>query len=121
MLSRAGCRQTDSSCSPELDVVKPTQAALQSWMSSNRLKLNPDKTEFIWFASLHNLQAISQAPIAVGSVDVKPASSVRDLGVTFDNALSMNDHISNTVKSCFFSVKQLKHVRRSMTKDNIKN
>jgi len=95
--------------------------ALQSWMSSNRLKLNPDKTEFIWFASSHNLQAVNQASISVGSVDVKPATSVRDLGVTFDNTLSMNDHISNTVKSCFFQLRQLRHVRRSLTKDNVKN
>jgi hypothetical protein len=39
----------------------------------------------------------------------------------FDNTLSMNDHISATVKSCFFQLRQLKHIRRSLSNDSVKS
>ena len=95
--------------------------AIKNWMSTNHLRLNPDKTEFIWFASSHHLQGIRQDPINIGSSSITPSSSVRDLGVVFDNTLSMNDHISATVKSCFFQLHQLKHIRRSLSNDSVKS
>ena len=36
---------------------------LSSWMASNRLKLNPDKTEFIWIASSRHKHLLDHSPI----------------------------------------------------------
>ena len=94
--------------------------AIKSWMSSNRLLLNPDKTEFMWIASAYHMKDIGQDVISVGLVDIKPSTSVRDLGVLLDNALSLNNQISANVKSCFFQLRQLKHVRKSLTRENVK-
>ena len=44
--------------------------AFNGWMSSNRLKLNPDKSELIWFASSHQLKNITQSAMMIGSYDV---------------------------------------------------
>ena len=35
-------------------------AEIKNWMSSNRLQLNPDKTEFIWFATPYHFQHLPQ-------------------------------------------------------------
>jgi hypothetical protein len=95
-------------------------AAIGQWLSSNRLKLNPEKTEFIWLASPYHLRNIRQAALDVGGVSIAPSATVRDLGVVFDNTLNLNTHVSNTVKSCFFQLRQLKYIRKSLSKCNVK-
>ena len=34
--------------------------SIHDWLASNRLKMNPDKTEFIWFASRQRLRQLEQ-------------------------------------------------------------
>ena len=75
--------------------------AIKNWMSSNRLRLNPDKTEFIWFGSAYNLKHVQLAPLVVSSIPIIPSTTVRDLGVYFDSTLSMRDQVAHCVQSCF--------------------
>jgi hypothetical protein len=57
------------------------------WMSSNRLHINPAKTEFM---SRHSARrACSSGPLSVGDVIIPPAAVVRDLGVMRDATVSM--------------------------------
>src|SRR5206468_1018082 len=65
---------------------------INDWMASNRLRLNTDKTEFIWFASSHHLQNIQPGlPLSTRSASITPSPSVRDLGVYFDSVLNLNE------------------------------
>lgn len=56
------------------------------WISSNRLKVNADKTLFINFGlAVHNsCKKIRHVQLTVDGVDVVPLACVRDLGVTLD-------------------------------------
>ena len=94
--------------------------SIREWMSSNRLRLNPDKTEFIWFSSARNMQHVPQASITVGGSTITPSRTVRDLGVYLDTTLGLTDHVTRTVQSSFFQLRQLKYVRRCLNKDNTK-
>ena len=80
--------------------------SLTNWMSSGRLRLNPDKYEFIWFGSPHNIKNIPKIPSVVGSsaaIELSTLSTVvRDLGVNFDSTLSMKNHVTRMVQTCFF-------------------
>ena len=109
----------------EIDAITPRLLAciqsLTNWMSSNRLRLNPDKSEFIWFGSPHNIKNIPKTPLVVGSsAAIEPSIVVRDLGVYFDSTLSMKNHVTRMVQTCFFYLRQLKHVRRCLNKANTK-
>src|SRR5688572_10054467 len=42
------------------------------------------------------------------------SSSVRDLGVTLDSSLTFTEHISNLTRSCFFQLRRLRAIRRSV-------
>jgi hypothetical protein len=86
------------------------------WMRSNRLQLNADKTEVIWCTSARRQHQIPTAPFVVGTDVVTPVSSVRDLGIYIDSDLSMRSHISRTVSACFTSLRQIRSIRRSITK-----
>src|SRR5260221_2151872 len=58
--------------------------ALNSWFSSNRLKLNPSKTEFILLDSPRRLPPKFPS-VLLGGCTVVPTSVVRDLGFYLDS------------------------------------
>ena len=49
-------------------------------MSSNRLKLNADKTEFIWLGTRQQLSKVVATPLQVRDQLLQPTDTVRDLG-----------------------------------------
>jgi len=85
-----------------------------AWTASNRLKLNPDKTEFMWCATARMQHHIDPAPFVIGSASIEPQNKVQLLGVMLDSDLSMRSHVSRTVSSCFYQLRRLKSVRRSL-------
>jgi len=89
---------------------------VQEWMRSNRLQLNTAKTEVLWCASSRRQHEIPQVKVRVGPDYVKPAASVRDLGIYLDSDVLMQTHVSKTVSSCFAVLRQIRSIRRSVTK-----
>ena len=89
---------------------------VSTWMSSNRLCLNPSKTELIWLGSSRRLQncATDTEMSVLGSL-IRPVDSVRDLGVLIDSALTLSDHVNKVVALCYFHIRQLRIVRRTLT------
>ena len=87
------------------------------WMSSNRLRLNADKTQFIWLGSSQMLAKTNKVPLRVGGADVFPLDTVRDLGVVLDSKLTMKSHVDSVARSCFYQLRQLRTIRRSLTRD----
>ncbi len=92
--------------------------AIDEWMGSNRLKLNPDKTQIIWLGTRQRLATLDISPVRLhdGTV-IQPATSVRNLGVIFDSELSMAEHVSSITRSCFYQLRQLRFIRHSLTPD----
>ena len=88
---------------------------IDEWMSSNRLKLNTDKTQFIWLGTRQQLQKIGIDHIQLGSNNVKFQTSVGNLGVTLDSHLSMKAHVLRTCRTCYYQLRQLRSVRRSLS------
>ena len=69
-------------------------------MFTNKLKLNPDKTEFILIGSKNNRkQRLPYFPINILGNHVSPAQSVKNLGVVFDSNFTFSDHMSQVIKS----------------------
>jgi len=107
------CRP-DEAASLKLRVLECVKA-LTVWTTSNRLKLNPEKTEFLWAATHRRLHLIDASPFELGAASIQPVQTVRNLGVLLDNDLLLSTHISKTVSTCFYQLRQLKAVRRSLT------
>ena len=60
-------------------------ASVQSWMSTNKLKQNPDKTEFLLSRNeRQRRKCLSMFPIELFGVKTNPATSARNFGVIFD-------------------------------------
>ena len=75
-------------------------ADIDKWMSSNRLKINADKTEFLWIGSRQQQLKVHNQPLLVGGQLVSPVKSARNLGVLLDAELTMDVQASAVVKGC---------------------
>jgi len=58
---------------------------------------------------------LPQVTLRVGTDDVTPTTSVRDLGIYIDSDVSLQTHVSRTMSSCFATLRQLRSIRRSMS------
>ena len=58
--------------------------ALSLWMASNRLLLNPSKTQFIWLGTRRQLASIDLHQLTMAFPHISFYLSVRDLGVALD-------------------------------------
>jgi len=90
-----------------------------TWCAAKRLQLNADKTEILWFGSAANLRKLSadSLKIRVGQSVVKPVTTVQNLGVLINAKLSMRDHVSQLVQTCFFHLRGLCSVRHQLGQD----
>jgi hypothetical protein len=97
--------------------------SVQNWMFLNKLKLNPDKTEFLLIG--HEQQRkkyLSQFPIPLMGVDTKPAEKpARNLGVMFDNNFNFRSHVSQVCSSCYYHIRDMRRIRRHLSLDNAKS
>ena len=62
-------------------------------MKSNRLILNPSKTDFLWCATHRRCNQLSTVPLEVCVVRVPPTDTVRDLGILLEADMQMTDHV----------------------------
>src|SRR6218665_1293632 len=84
-------------------------------MSSNLLRLNPSKTEFLIIGLPAQIKKIPDPSIHLSdnssSTSFTSDAPVHNLGVTFDPHLSFSNHISNLSRSCFMHIRDLHHIR----------
>jgi hypothetical protein len=92
-------------------------AALDSvylWLTSNRLSVNPSKTEFLLIGTRQQRSKISSASLSFRGTVLSPSTHVRNLGVIFDADLSFKNHISSLSSSSFHQIRQLRQIRSSL-------
>ena len=62
----------------------------------------------MWCATSRCQGQLSTAPIEFCGEKIRPETSVRNLGVTVDSALTFQPHISSVVSSCFYQLRWMK-------------
>ena len=84
---------------------------LHVWMDSNKLFMNADKTELMPVGTTSCLKQLHTPPIPIMGESIAPKSSVKYLGVTIDQTLSMQDHIGDVCRKSFFQLRRIALVR----------
>ena len=77
------------------------------WMTENQLKLNTDKTQFMWHGTRVQLSKVNIDKIELGGVSIPVSTTVRCLGVMLDGELSFAEHIKQLSNGCFYQLRQL--------------
>ena len=89
---------------------------VKAWATANMRKLNDNKTELMLVTSkrtkhLHNLPT----SITIGDAQIPFKLSVKNFGVTLDCHLTMNAHVSNIARTCYFILRRLASICRFLT------
>ena len=89
---------------------------IKAWATANMLKLNDNKTELMLVTSkrtkhLHSLPT----SITIGNAQIPFKKYVKNLGFTLDCHLTMNAHVSNIARTCYFEQRRLASIRRFLT------
>ena len=105
----------DRICEP-LHSIQSCICDVKAWATANMLKLNDNKTELMLVTSkrakhLHNLPT----SITIGNAQIPFRQSVKTLGFTLDCHLTINAHVSNIARTCYFELRRLASIRRFLT------
>ena len=84
--------------------------------TANMLKLNDNKTKLMLVTSnrtkhLHNLPT----SITIGNAQIPFKHTVKKLCFTLDCHLTMNAHVTNIARTCYFELRRLATIRRFLT------
>lgn len=105
-----------NSYSDAASCLQQTFQSVSAWMSANFLALNPSKTEFMLFGTPQQLLKLNDPCLSISSdISIKPASSVKNLGVVLDEHLSFHEHITKISQACFFHIRDLRRIRPFLT------
>ena len=76
--------------------------AVADWMTCNKLRPNPSKSEFLWSATLRRHYHINAESFKLADSEIQPVDIVRNLGAFFDSNVNMKTHMNQLVFSCYY-------------------
>ena len=89
---------------------------VKEWMSTSKLKLNPNKTGFIFFGLKRQRDKLKACFDILGT-QICPTDSVKNLVVWLTSDFSLSRHVQNVCKSCFMKFRDFRQVRWFLTHD----
>ena len=92
---------------------------VRAWMTSHFLKLNDDKTEYMLIQSRY-IQQLKAPNLKVGDTEIEPVSSVKNLGVIFDENMTMEKHVVKQAQVAFFHLRNIGKICRLLTEESTK-
>ena len=103
--------------SSELSRLDNCLSDIRSWMLSNKLKLNDSKTEVMHISS--RFRPIHTIPlVSVGDTSIDYIDELRNLGVIFDNHMTMDQHIKHVCQSALSSIRYIGLIRKYLNRDS---
>ena len=91
---------------------------IKTWMTTNYLLLNPEKTEVITLCPKGNKDYLCNYKLTLDDIDLNSSSTVRNLGVLFDQDLSFKAHMNQTCRSAFFHLRNISRIRNLLSKSD---
>ena len=92
--------------------------AVKSWMATNMLKLNADKTEILFITSPYYQDKIQFRDITIGQSLVTNTNAARNIGVIFDRNMLMKEHIKAVCQKSHFHLRNIGLIRKYLTQDS---
>src|SRR6218665_1584382 len=72
-------------------------------------------SQYIWLGTLQQLDKLDNESLSAEIPTFLFSTSVRDLGVILDQELSFTEHITALTRSCYYHLRQLRVVSRSLS------
>ena len=101
------------------DLIQTTTTCVEQikiWMTSNKLRLNENKTEIMLVHSARCKQPPEFSLCVNGNV-ATPKEKVKNLGVVLDHNLSMSSHVTSLCQSMYFQLRRIASIRNFIPDD----
>ena len=90
---------------------------VKAWATANMLKINDNKSDLMLVTSKRTMHLHSlPTSITIGNAQISFKQSVKNLGFKLDSHLTMNAHVSNIARTCYFELRRLASIRRFLTR-----
>ncbi len=103
-----------------LRILSCSSGDLAKWFAFNWVRLNPDKSDFLYFAPSELASELPLFPLRMKNQVLSSSNSARLLGVTLVSDLSMDSQISAVVKSSYYQLYRLGEIRKQLTQKVLK-
>ena len=84
---------------------------IKKWMAFNMLQLNDSKTEFFVAVSPRLSNKLQDISLKLGNIVIKPSTSVRNLGIEFNQSMNMSTHVTSLCRSLNFHIHNMSKIR----------
>jgi hypothetical protein len=91
--------------------------AVNTWMCENRLKMNNDKTELVYFGSSGQLIKKSTNSLSVNNIVINNTHSVKYLGAWLEENLSFSKHINEKCKIASYNLYNISIIRKYLNEN----
>ena len=90
--------------------------SVQEWMVGIKLKLNPEKTEFIIMRQKATRESLApNSPVPLLQNNISPSVEVKNLGVTYDSDNSFDNHVAKVCRACYYHLRDLRQIRKFLS------
>ena len=100
-----------NSTNPDLSAVRNCFQEIKTWMVSNFLKLNDDKTEFIDIG--YYVSPIKS--LNLGEFSFEPVTKAKNLGFLFDHQMNLNEQVNAVSQACYLNQRNLRRIAARLT------
>ena len=76
--------------------------------------INDEKTEFMMIGTRAQLAKVRLSTLTVGEAEIVPTDgNIRNIGVLFDNTLSMSPNVNMICKSGYYYLRNIKRIENT--------
>ena len=93
---------------------------IHTWMRTNLLKLNDEKTEFLIIGTKQQLSKVKTTSISVGQDEIPCSETARNLGYYYDQHMKNSAHINKLVSSLNVTLRRILKIRNNIDYDTTK-
>ena len=88
---------------------------IKAWLNHNRLHLNDNNTEVLVINTPSSANKHSVTDVIVGDSIIRPTAVARNIGVMFDNELSLKYQVPKLCQVAFFYIRRIRSIRHCLT------
>ena len=85
---------------------------IKQWMDAAHLKMNPTKTEFIYFGHTAQLKKCTEATINIASDLIVRSDTIKYLSVWMDQNLTLKQHITKKCQNAMLNFLKIRSIRQ---------
>ena len=93
---------------------------VQSWLETNFLKMNKDKTEIMFIRSKRALDGGMPNSLKICGEQVEVTSALRNLGAVFDSHMTMENNVMKVCQSANFQLRKIAFLKGYLTQDSLR-